>query len=103
VSDPAVASIIAVVSASAALATGIGALVNSRSKASSAKLNELVSIIDVQSEHIECLTHKVEVQGRAIADWRFKYRKLLAWIRKIDIEPPHEVLDCLCDEESAQL
>lgn len=102
-SDPSVASIIALVSALAALATGVGAFINSRSKASSTKLNELVAIIDVQAEHIECLTHKVEAQGRAIADWRFKYRKLLAWIRKLDIEPPHEILSCLRDGEAPGL
>lgn len=67
--------------------SGVAALINSLSKASSGRVDDLCDIIDKQRERIEQLENDVARLRAEVEKWRQKYFDLARWARARGLDP----------------
>ena len=68
--------------------SGVAALINSLSKASTDRVDQLVNIIDAQAERLGDLECEITKLEAVIARWRKRYYALVRWIEDQGMEPP---------------
>ena len=78
--------------------SGIAALINSFTKASSSRVDTLCTIINTQAAHIDsqdqeitALKRIVENLRAEVAEWQKKYERLLAWVKAQGLNPFKDV------------
>ena len=67
--------------------SGVAALINSLSKASSVRVDALCDIIDAQRRRIDSLESEVERLRQEVEKWRQKYYNLATWAKSRGLDP----------------